>query len=136
MRILAIAALLGCAVMIGCSPVYQTQYTLTPPTNKNGKHCVSQCQQTKTYCRQSAYDRHQVCLTDERARADREYTEYKVHQMLKKKKVWKSSSDFYNPRSCTGHGTYSQVCDNDFRGCFATCGGTVVPQTVCVANCE
>ena len=26
--------------------------------------------------------------------------------------------------------------EQDFVGCFSTCGGTVTPRTVCTANCE
>ena len=135
MRAYAFAALMSCAVMIGCGPVYRTQYTMTPPAGKSGELCVSQCQQTKQSCRQSTYDRQRACLTEERAQADKAYTDYKVQQMLNKKPVWKSADDDYDPQSCSGQGTYVQVCDKDFRGCFTTCGGTVVPETVCVENC-
>ena len=45
------------ALLSACGPIYDTQYSLVPPTSIEGRRCVGQCQQNRTICRQSTMGR-------------------------------------------------------------------------------
>ncbi len=127
---------LAAATLAACGPIYKTTYELIPPQSAEGKLCVTQCQQTKTACQQSGYDRYQRCKSEREARAERTFNEYRIQQLLQKKPITKSRRHFYAGRSCSMEASYRDGCGEDFIGCFATCGGQVTPHTVCTANCE
>ena len=127
---------LGCAVAAACSPVYKTTYELTPPQTAEGRICVTQCQQTQNACKNAGYDRYQRCRTEQRAYAERKFNEYRVQQLLLKQPIKKSQQHFYSAHSCGLEKSYKATCDQDYIGCFSTCGGKATPRTVCTATCE
>ena len=125
-----------CVTVAACGPVYKTSYELTPPQTAEGRMCVTQCQQTKSACRNSGYDRYQRCKTEQRAYAERKFNEYRIQQLLLKQPIKKTQRSFYGGYSCSHEQSYKKDCEQDFVGCFSTCGGRVVPHTVCTANCD
>lgn len=127
---------LGCAALVACGPVYKTTYELTPPQTAEGRMCASQCQQIKSACQTTGYERYQRCRSDKLAYADHKYNEYRVQQLLLQKPIKKTRRSFYGGYSCGQERSYKKACESDFIGCFATCGGRVTPHTVCTANCE
>ena len=133
-RILWIFACCGAAA--ACGPVYKTTYDLTPPQSAEGRQCVTQCQQTQLTCRSAGYDRYERCRSEQRAYAERKFNEYRIQQLLLDKPIKKSQRHFYGGYSCGHAKGYKAVCQQDFVGCFSTCGGTVTARTVCTANCE
>lgn len=98
--------------------------------------CVTQCQQTKTACQSSGYDRYNRCKSEQRAYAERKFNEYRIQQLLLKQPITKSQRQFSGGYSCSHEQSYKGGCEQDFVGCFATCGGQVTTRTVCTANCE
>ena len=128
--------MVGLGAVAACGPVYKTTYELTPPQTAEGRMCVTQCQQTKSACQQSGYDRYQRCKSEKLAYAERKFNEYRIQQLLLKKPIKKSQRSFYGGYSCSVEKSYARGCEQDFVGCFSTCGGTVTPRTVCTANCE
>jgi hypothetical protein len=134
LRLALIAA--GSAAVAACGPVYKTTYELTPPQTAEGRLCVSQCQQTKSACQSAGYDRYARCKTEQRAYAERKFNEYRIQQLLLDKPIKKSQRSFYGGYSCSHERSYKSGCEQDFVGCFTTCGGAVKPHTVCVRNCQ
>lgn len=137
MRVLQLVLIaLACGAAAACGPVYKTTYEMTPPQTAEGRACVGQCQQTKSACRNAGYDRYARCKSEQHAYAERKFNEYRIQQLLLKQPITKSQGSFYGGYSCRDEQSYKSGCDDDFVGCFATCGGAVTPRTVCVRNCE
>lgn len=137
MRALPLALIaLGCGAAAACGPVYKTTYELTPPQTAEGRMCVTQCQQTKGACQNAGYDRYARCKSEQRAYAERKFNEYRIQQLLLGLPIKKSQQSFYGGYSCSHEQSYKSGCEQDFVGCFSTCGGAVTPHTVCVRNCE
>lgn len=137
MKSLTIAGIaIACAAVSACGPRYKTTYELTPPQTAEGRQCVTQCQQTKSMCQNAGYDRYQRCRSEQRAYAERKFNEYRIQQLLLKKPITKTQRHFQGGYSCRVEQVYKSGCEQDFVGCFSTCGGAVTPHTVCVANCD
>ncbi|MCB0323833.1 MAG: hypothetical protein KDD69_09680 [Bdellovibrionales bacterium] len=117
----------------GCSPVYQTDYTFTPPESSEGRACVFQCENTKLQCQQLQQSRYDLCLQ----RAELAY------QNCEARKIYRYDYDkgeakcvencFCYRESCSVDTT---SCDAQHRACYQTCGGGVSSRTYCVSNCE
>ncbi|MCG5241084.1 hypothetical protein ACIU1J_09130 [Azospirillum doebereinerae] len=128
---------LGLLALLGaCGPIYDTHYSLVPPTSVEGRRCVGQCQQNRAICRQSCSIGQQACLNDARNRAFYEYQAYVDRQRAEKKPIKRSMSSFENTFEC-GTGGCEARCEADYRDCFGgACGGQVTAQTVCTAFCD
>lgn len=131
-RLVLVAMLLALA---GCGPVIETQYTLVPPASPEGRMCVTQCQQTTQYCRQSCRLEEQTCLAEARSRAMMDYQQYVNERTAKKEPIKRSPSSFEQTWRCQ-RDSCEDRCEGDFRACFATCGGQVIPRQVCTAFCD
>ncbi len=126
-------AVLG--VLAACGPIYDTQYTLTPPKTSEGRICVQQCQQGRNLCRQGCQVEKQRCLNDARARALLEYQAYVARRTAEKQPVKKSLGDFEQTYAC-GTSSCESRCDGDHRTCYGDCGGQVTAQRVCTMFCD
>lgn len=119
-----------------CGPIYDTQYSLIPPTSVEGRRCVGQCQQNRNICRQSCTISQQACLNDSRTRALYEYQAYVSRQTAEKQPIKKSVSDFERSYGCSAN-SCEERCEANYRDCFGgLCGGRVVTQKVCTAFCD
>lgn len=124
------------ALLAGCGPMYETQYSFTPPSSPEGRMCVSQCQNSRTMCRQSCSMEQQACRNEARSRAMIEYQAYANKQIANKQPVKKSPSDFEYYSSC-GTSSCESRCEADYRSCFAdVCGGRITSRQVCTAFCD
>lgn len=124
------------ALLSACGPVYETQYSLIPPSSAEGRLCVNQCQQNRNFCRQNCGLNQQACVNEARSRALYEYQAYVNRQQAEKKPVKKSVSDFDRSYSC-GNSSCEARCEADYRDCFGgSCGGQVIARTVCTAFCD
>lgn len=128
---------LGLLALLGaCGPIYDTQYSLIPPTSVEGRRCVGQCQQNRTICRQSCTIGQQACLNDARSRAMYEYQAYVNRQTREKKPIKRSVGSFENSYAC-GTNSCEDRCEANYRDCFGgLCGGQVLAQKVCTAFCD
>ncbi|WP_339862906.1 hypothetical protein [Paremcibacter congregatus] len=137
---LVLAGLLGLSACGG--PRYQTVYDYTPPTDGQGRMCLNQCLDSKTYCERSGQqvqlEQKKVCLTEESARADAEFHHYMREMKQAGEKIEKDYYDFYRDYSCNRYdGRRSDPsCEVNYRACYQNCGGEVRAQTFCVANCD
>jgi hypothetical protein len=122
-------------VVTGCGPIYETQYRMIPPPDANGRMCATQCQQTQTYCRSNCQMIEQACLGNERERAHREYEHYVWERRSQGLALKRSPDSFYNAYTCS-RDSCEASCADDYRQCYATCGGTVIPNRVCTAFCD
>ena len=121
------------AFLTSCGPVYKTNYTYIPPENEEGKSCIFQCDNTKLQCYQLEDMRYQRCLD----RADRDYYRCEANRRYVynyKKKRRECRHNCYCFRSSCSQ--TREVCDDRYRTCYQTCGGSVTSETVCVSNCE
>jgi len=128
---------LGLLALLGaCGPIYDTQYSLTPPTSAEGRLCVGQCQQNRTICRQGCTISQQACLSEARDRAFYEYQAYASQQRAEKKPIKRSVSSFENTYACSTNSCEAR-CEADYRDCFGgACGGQVTARKVCTAFCD
>lgn len=131
------ALLLSGLLLASCQPVYKTGYRLTPPASAEGRFCVSQCQQTKLYCEQAGRSEREACLAEARAEAERRYADYREERIKEGEEIERTLSSFDRSYRC-GYSSkrYTESCEPDFVGCFATCGGVVTPYTYCSAFCN
>ena len=124
-------------LIAGCGPVYQTTYELRPPENYQGRVCSNQCSQTQQFCQQNCSSQIQMCEYNERLRSENEYYGYVEQQRAANKKVVLTPESFYDSFRCSRSTETCQAqCESSYRSCFASCGGTVIPHTQCVADCE
>jgi hypothetical protein len=111
-------------LVTACNPVYKTTYDLSPPQDAQSRICITQCQQTRTYCEQ-------VGVTEDRACADRNKSERLSNKSTKDDDKW-----YLDSIGCRNAERAKETCENQYVGCFATCGGAVKSRTICTANCD
>lgn len=119
-------------VISGCGPIYSTKYEYIPPHSTGGRMCANDCLEAKSHCQQMAQMREDAC----RDRAHRAaLLEFKAYQEQKKnlgKKVRKTVADFDRGNECSR----STDCDENYKMCFQTCGGTIQANKECIAFCD
>ena len=122
-------ALIAAMLLAACGPIYETQYDYIPPHNRGGQVCLEQCNTSKAQCRtiagQQAENERLHCELD--ANADYEHCQGSATNH--------AEADKCTRRSCAAPTANSGPCDEDFRICYAGCGGTVTSRQVCTFNC-
>jgi hypothetical protein len=109
--------LMAISALLGCSPVYRTAYTYTPPTTADGKLCSMQCENTKIQCEQVADLKAENCRRDAKVEVEN----------------CKREGNKYCPeQACPAD--YGR-CLERYHSCFGMCGGRVDAQTACVRHC-
>lgn len=114
--------------LAGCGPIYETQYTLTPPPGAEGRACVFQCDNTQLHCRQIKDLERQSCERDE------QLARYEYQNCLQRRE--KDSGVKCAERYVYCPSASYESCEAEYRSCFQTCGGVVQSRQVCVFNCE
>ncbi len=114
--------------LVGCGPIYETRYTLTPPPGAEGRACVFQCDNTQLRCRQIQDLERQNCERDEQL-AHYEYQNC-LNQREKDSGIKCAQRYVYCPSA-----SY-ESCEAEYRSCFQTCGGVVQSRQECVFNCQ
>jgi hypothetical protein len=112
---LSILIIFAC-LSVGCSPVYNTEYSFTPPTTPDGHQCVRNCNRAKASCQQNIENRLNSC-------------QRQIEQRCENRQDCDKLS--YN----CGVVDY-EPCEEQYRSCYQSCGGTVKSQSVCVMGCD
>ena len=117
-----------CLVLIvGCSPIYKTKYSFTPPESKEGQKCVHECKAKELSCEKIEYLEFKNChLEDE--------ISYRDCKNRDKSEEWKK-------KNC-GKGAFLfcdadiEKCEKFHRDCYQACGGTVTEYKKCYFFCD
>ena len=104
---------------MGCSPIYQAQYSYTPPDSPQGQICVSQCEMNKINCEHLEEMRNENC----EYRARLEYDHCRMYY----------DEDHCFEAWCS---TDYSHCQEMFHACYKACGGRVDSFQACVAFCN
>jgi hypothetical protein len=108
--------------MVGCGPIYNTQYNYIPPRSSAGIMCINTCEVNKSNCEHIQELKKDNCEyrseLDYRWCLDHASPEHKEHCYR---------------RLCGGN---SFRCNAEYNRCYQGCGGVVEQQTVCVAFCR
>ena len=125
-KLFALAAALTIAA---CGPVYETQYDYIPPHDRGAQGCLAQCNANKSQCRTTQSTQ----AENERLRCELDARQEYDH--CQGRAVNGAERDKCTQRSCSAPSANSAQCDEDFRICYAGCGGTVESHQVCTFNC-
>lgn len=134
-RIAATALVL--LLLTACGPVYRTTYHFTPPDSQRGRECVNACQATLQQCEANATFAHEQCLN--RAERSVQACESRKKYEPDPKKGWKNPICVENCLACSRpycDDPDNDLCDNRYRECYATCGGTIEKIVECTSNCN
>lgn len=131
--ILGVFLLSSILLLSGCGPIYKTTYSYYPPRSESGRMCAMQCQQTQMMCNQMCEARRDSCRSQAWSSAQYQYEEYKHERRREHKSIDSDVNDFYDTSQCDN---ISCGCSSMYNNCYVTCGGRVVPHTVCVAFCN
>ena len=114
--------------LTGCGPVYQTDYSFTPPKTDSGRSCTYHCETVKQQCRQIEELRVDRCEDQNRWESQR--CEDELYRKKGRDSKWYECG---STQSCTAD---YEGCDSQYRACYESCGGRVDARTYCVSNCE
>lgn len=131
-RMLGLLALIGTLILglVGCGPMYRTEYRYTPPASMEGRQCVVQCANIREVCRSGA---------DTRAAQNQSSCQQNVFMQYTSCMTTARSDE--ERAKCSNSTTHCQFtpdtsrCDSDYNICFQTCGGQVETRQVCVSGC-
>jgi hypothetical protein len=98
----------------GCKPIYQTEYTYTPPQTRWGASCINKCLANRSRCKLSCQRNYQSCV-----KHGRHFDE-------------KANTDFYDFSYCKE----KCGCDEDYRLCYGQCGGGITAHRKCIYFCS
>ncbi len=125
------------ACLTACGPMYQTNYTFTPPSTWRGRQCINHCLQRRGFCRSQCSQHNQLCRAQADVLGAVRYSDY----MHNHHPYRDGKHHYYQTRSISDFSNYSAChsdcgCEADYKVCYQNCGGTVTAHTVCVANCD
>jgi len=120
-------------ILTACGPSYKTSYEYVPPNSMKGKMCVNRCLSAKRMCQQSCREEQGECEKQARQNARFQYRSYVAERRHKNLPIERNLDSFYNDFDCR---TRACGCDNDYRFCYANCGGDVIEHRECVSNCD
>ena len=116
-----------------CGPVFKTNYTYIPPKTSQGQACVFQCQNTQQHCEQLEEMRYERCLDRNEADYYRCLRDQRYVYNYKKGRQECVENCYCSRGYCSRD---EERCGEQYRGCYQTCGGEVLAETICVSNCE
>jgi len=122
-------------LVVGCGPIYETQYQMIPPADPQGRMCAAQCLQTREYCRENCEMSSRECVDRARRRARHDFDDYVRERRAKNLSIKRDWESFINTYEC-GTSSCESRCGDSYRQCFSICGGRVNAQKVCTAFCE
>lgn len=112
-KFLWVLIVVGCYVLVGCGPIYNTEYTFQPPLSPEGKTCIFQCENSKLQCKQIEDMKEESCLL-------------------------RSQLECRDRKDCPTNlcDTNYTMCKEMYRNCYQACGGNIDTKKVCVFNCK
>ena len=126
------------AVLAGCAPVYEPSFRLEPPpVSEASRQCLSACADAREACFVPARQLFAQCsehalLVQDQCRANAQI-DYQICQS-----AYGPEGQICTLAACPRPQCATDAldrCESDYRRCFAACGGTVVEERRCVANC-
>ena len=123
-----------------CAPVHEPAYRLEPPADAARpavQRCLAACGATRDACTASAHARLAACEDRASLMQDACQSNAQIRFQQCRAAARSTGEDCFmrvceRPRCPTDA---ADACEADYRGCFAACGGTVVEERRCVANC-
>jgi hypothetical protein len=112
--------------LAGCNPIYRTHYDYQPPDSPVGRSCIATCGGNRELCISNNQLRHSACRSEREA----EYQRCMASAVREKKDPSKACSRGYCPQP-DDHA----ACEPRYAQCYRDCGGRVVEERRCVANC-
>jgi hypothetical protein len=117
------------ATVVGCGPVYRTQYSFVPPTDSDGKRCLVQCADIQARCRESAENR-----------ASLERSACQQNATIRYAACLATAKDDSTRHACSSYASCNVSadtahCEDEYARCYASCGGQVESRQVCVSGC-
>lgn len=136
MRFLSVvAAIFLVGLVSACGPTYQTVHDFTAPATAEGKLCASQCQTIQNHCRATCSAQTSACESKMKLDAMQEFERYAQQQRAAGKAVERTASWYEHPFACSSSAC-ANSCGDDFRVCYANCGGKVTSKTICTSGCD
>jgi hypothetical protein len=144
-RHLPIVAAAAGALLVACSPRYQTYTSYTPPQDDGGQQCLAQCSSTRQTCRQSGQTLVQQCRSQAQTEAHIETVRRAAAYSIELERYGNKghgAPELPGPASpnygrCDGEAAgIEHQCKADYDLCYQNCGGQVAYTTHCVANCD
>lgn len=123
--------LVMCCILPACGPVFRTNYSYVPPKGQMGQMCISQCIQSQSTCNQMCEMKNQNCRMQARQNA---LLEYEIYKRDHNNQGGHRTIDSFDRGSWTCN--QGCGCEDTYRSCYTACGGQVIANTVCVANCD
>ncbi len=121
-----------CTLLTSCNPIYNSEYSYTPPKSNIAKMCTANCVQGKNACQQRCRIDTENCRLRAQQNAIFAYENYKQEQAKLNMPLMKTLKDFDKGSSCST----SCDCETTYRACYSECGGTVTEHKKCVAFCS
>jgi len=115
------------AFLVGCGPLYQTDYVFTPPKSSGGVSCTYQCETVKSQCEQIEELEAERC--ESYSQSEQDSCEADIRYRKNREPKWYECV----PDSCS---VDKEKCETNYRTCYQSCGGRVETVTRCVANCD
>ena len=131
---LALATVL--VTLQACGPQYRTDTTYVAPKSQQGRMCANNCVLSKQQCQQACNQQSSQCDTVARLEAQNDYLAYVNDRQRLGKEVKRSQSSFYRHNRCPQVAYCYTQCEDNHHLCHNNCGGQVLQETYCVANCE
>ncbi len=110
--------------LIGCGPVYKTEYTYRPPQGPQALNCIMQCDNIKRQCYTNEDFSVRACEDENRIAR----LEYERCVSMKYDRCW--------DRSYYCNSADYLYCDEEYRICYQNCGGLITSREICVSGCE
>jgi hypothetical protein len=135
-----IPALAILTVFGGCGPVYEPGYRLEAPADAGRpavQQCLAACTAGRDACLGPAQERLAACETRASLMQDSCRSNARIDYQICRSAFEPTGRDCF-PRICrrmTCPTDEVEACAASYRDCFAACGGKVVEEPRCVANC-
>lgn len=135
-RFLSLSAAL--LLLSACGPEYKTFYSFSPPPQSvEATQCLQNCEIQQQQCRLLEDTRFTACRSE--ARADKLQCEadgnaqYQACLAKNPDKPKNCSKPYCMENQCTND---RGSCEESYRTCYSSCGGTVTSRTECVSGCD
>ncbi len=142
-RYFVLVAMLLLAACGPAQPVYETQYEQIAPRTPQGNYCATSCVSARQSCSQSCAIMESQCQISYKQYAQEQFQAYVLERKRLGRPLKKDQSDFEygvfggDISGCdVSRSSCEQGCFTNFSQCHTSCGGQIIPHTVCVANCN
>lgn len=125
-------------LLSACGPEYKTNYSFSPPPQSaQATQCLQSCEIQQQQCKLLDDTRYSACRSE--ARADKLQceangnAEYQACLATHAGDAGKCSKPFCMENQCSND---RSSCEESYRTCYTSCGGTITSRTECVSGCD